>query len=257
MHGLGNDFVVIDALTQVHGLNPEKIAELADRQRGIGFDQLLLVESASDGVSDFFYRIYNADGSAAEQCGNGARCIAEFVARKGLSRTTQLRWQTKAQPLHTERISAGLIAVDMGEPNFAAAQIGLSKALPAFVYAVSMGNPHAVVPVKALAGYDVAAHAAQIVASHAFANGVNVGFVERLSADAIALRVVERGAGETLACGSGACAAAAVLIDQGLLNPRVVVALRGGNLEIEWPGRGHAMTMRGPATFVFDAEIDI
>lgn len=256
MHGLGNDFAVVDALTQAHQLTPATIAQLADRHRGVGFDQLLLIEAPTDGESDFFYRVYNADGSSAEQCGNGARCVAEFVARKGLNAKSTLRWQTLGAPMQTERDN-NCVSVQLPPPDFSARAVGLIGALPSGVHTVSMGNPHAVIAVDDLANHDIASAAQRLRASGVFKHGVNVGFVKTHARNAIDLRVDERGVGETQACGSGACAAVAVGIAAGELDHAVAVRLRGGTLEVYWRGAGHPLTLRGSATLVYDAETDL
>jgi len=254
MHGLGNDFMVINALRDMPPLSPQVITRLADRKRGVGFDQLLLVKPASDGLSDFRYEIFNADGSCAEQCGNGARCVAEFVAREGLADAPLVRWQTVTAPMTTQRYALNDIEVTLAEPDFSAAAVGY---LGADLQVVSMGNPHAVIAVHDVQAIDAPTMAAGIVARGEFTNGVNVGFVQTLARDAIRVRVVERGVGETQACGSGACAAVAVGIRAGALDSNVGVQMRGGDLRVRWAGPSHPLYLRGAATFVFAAEIEI
>lgn len=264
MHGLGNDFVVIDAVRQAFLPTPALVRRLADRHTGIGFDQLLLVEPAARTDADFRYRIFNADGSEAEQCGNGARCFVQFVRMHGLTDKTELALETGTGLLHAAVTDGNLVAVQMGEPDFdpAALPYAASGAGPIHeldvdgervrMHLVSMGNPHAVIPVDDVEQAPVATLGRAVGSHPAFPRGVNVGFLEiqdRLNAR---LRVYERGAGETLACGSGACAAVAAGRRAGLLDERVLVELPGGRLLVEWPGPGHTVRMTGPATHVFE-----
>ncbi len=265
MHGLGNDFVVIDAIRQVFLPTPTLVRRLADRHTGIGFDQLLLVEPAARADADFRYRIFNADGSEAEQCGNGARCFVQFVRTYGLTDKTRLVLETSTGLLHATVTDGNLVAVAMAEPDFDPASLPFTGADTADLthelevdgervrmHLVSMGNPHAVIEVSDVEQAPVATLGRLIGSHSAFPQGVNVGFLEiqdRLNAR---LRVYERGAGETLSCGSGACAAVAAGRRAGLLDERVLVELPGGRLLIEWPGPGHAVRMTGPATHVFE-----
>jgi diaminopimelate epimerase len=269
MHGLGNDFVVIDAINQPVELTPGQVRQLADRHLGIGCDQLLLVEPASGAQADFRYRIFNADGGEVGQCGNGARCFMQFVREQGLTDKTQLQVETASGPLQLIQQPNGQITVDMGVPRLEPAEIPflaerrdnryaldvLDQQLE--IAALSMGNPHAVLRV---ADIDTAAVATlgPLIEQHArFPERVNVGFMQVLAEDAIRLRVFERGAGETLACGSGACAAVVAGQLQGLLAERVKVVLNGGELVVSWAGIGQPVLMTGPATTVYQGRIDL
>lgn len=265
MHGLGNDFMVVDCINQRFDPDAATVQKLADRHFGVGFDQLLLVEKGVD--ADFNYRIFNADGSEVEQCGNGVRCFAQFVRRQHLTDQERIRVRTKAgivQPL----IQNGVIRVDMGVPDFQASscQLILPQAdvyafdyqnLPISFFAVSMGNPHAVVVVDDIQTADVNHIGSALGASGLFQNGVNVGFMQIIAPDHIRLRVYERGAGETLACGTGACAAVAAGIRQHLLDESVRVSLAGGDLQIDWKSQHASLYMSGTATTVYDGVIEI
>ena len=265
MHGAGNDFVVID-LRGATAPSPSRIAELGDRHTGIGFDQLLGIDAPADPDAVADYRIWNSDGSPARQCGNGARCIAAWLRREGVATGRRFRLGSPAGPVDVEVLDDGRYAVSMGRPQFAPKAIPVRAAeadgacdvdLPSGRVrfgAVSMGNPHAVIEVPSAADVDVATIAPALQASGAFPDGVNVGFAQVLAPDRIRLRVFERGAGETLACGSGACAAVAVLVRRGRVARRVAVELPGGTLEVHWPDDDAPVTMAGPATFVFDGE---
>ena len=268
MHGLGNDFVIIDGVRQSVALAPERIRQLADRHFGIGFDQLLLVEPPPSIASDFSYRIFNADGNEVEQCGNGARCFARFVRDTGLSDKERLRVATLAGVIELQLESDGEVTVDMGAPRFAAADIPFAGVLSADphplqlgngeqpVSILSMGNPHAVIQVDSVAIAPVAELGAEIDGLDSFPAGVNVGFMEIVAVDQIRLRVYERGVGETLACGTGACAAVVAGRRRGLLTAaRIAVDLPGGRLMISWPGDGETVTMTGPAVQVFQGQI--
>lgn len=267
MHGLGNDFMVIDAINQTINLTAEQIRFLADRHFGIGFDQLLLVEKATSQTADFTYRIFNADGSEVAQCGNGARCFARFVRDKGLSDKAEIRVDTHAGQLLLSFTEDDLITVNMGVPRHAPAQIPLIAKQEALQYsveidgmaqgfgAVSMGNPHAVLVVDDVLNAPVAQWG-KFLESHAlFPQRANIGFMQVIDRDNIKLRVFERGSGETLACGSGACGAVVVGIEQGLLNNTVKAQLTGGSLVINWAGRGFPVLMSGPAVSVFEGTI--
>ena len=265
MHGAGNDFVVID-LRGAPPLAPSRIAALGNRHTGIGFDQLLGIDAPADPDAVADYRIWNSDGSPARQCGNGARCIAAWLRREGVATGRRFRLGSPAGPVDVEVLDDGRYAVSMGRPQFAPKAIPVRAAeadgacdvdLPSGRVrfgAVSMGNPHAVIEVPSAADADVATIAPALQASGAFPDGVNVGFAQVLAPDRIRLRVFERGAGETLACGSGACAAVAVLVRRGRVARRVAVELPGGTLEVHWPDDDAPVTMAGPATFVFDGE---
>ncbi|MDI1301341.1 MAG: diaminopimelate epimerase [bacterium] len=266
MHGLGNDFMVVDLVTQRVRLESEQIRQLADRHFGIGFDQLLLVEPPDNPDVDFRYRIFNADGSEVSQCGNGARCFARFVRERRLTHKDVLRVQTASGIIELRINEGGQVTVDMGAPHLAPAEIPFvadadADALthtvdvagqPVTLSVVNMGNPHAVLRVDDV---DAAAVATlgPVLENHArFPERVNVGFMQIVDAHRIRLRVFERGTGETLACGTGACAAVVAGIRLGLLASPVTVTLPGGELEIQWAGAGHSVIMTGPATKVFD-----
>ena len=268
MHGLGNDFVVIDAVNQPIDLSSEQVRQLADRHYGIGFDQLLLVGPAKAGA-DFRYLIYNADGSEVSQCGNGARCFALFVKQKGLSDKSSIRVETGAGELVLNIDAENQITVDMGAPIFTPAKIPLASAQPQLLYtaeaaavqlefsALSMGNPHAVIEVDDLQQSDVEVLGAAMESHPIFPERANIGFSEIVNQHSLKLRVYERGAGETLACGSGACAAAVAGIQRGHLSSPVRVELAGGELTIAWQGEGQPVMMSGPASFVFDGIIEL
>ncbi len=272
MHGLGNDFVVLDAINQDFVPTPAQVRWLADRHFGIGCDQLLVVERATAAGVDFRYRIFNADGGEVEQCGNGARCFVRFVHEQGLTDKREIRVETSSGLIAPRLEADGEVTVDMGVPRFLPAEIPFDSdsdaaIQPLFVDAtwidisvVSMGNPHAV---QVVADVDAAPVAVQgpLIESHPrFPRRVNAGFMQIVDRHAIRLRVYERGAGETLACGTGACAAVVAGIRRGLLDTPVRVATRGGELSIAWDGARNAaapVMMTGPATTVFSAEIEL
>jgi diaminopimelate epimerase len=267
MHGLGNDFVVLDARESLSLLDVAHIHAMADRHTGIGFDQLLTIESARDPSCLAAYSIRNADGSIAEQCGNGARCIGAWLHRAGALATGQtVRLESPAGVIGMRILDARNVAVEMGEPVFDPARIPFDAPAPAETYpldvagehveiaVVSMGNPHAVVEVESIRDPRVDALGPCITTHPRFPQGANAGFVEVVDRRNIKLRVHERGAGWTLACGSGACAAMAALHRRARIDDDVRVELPGGVLTISWPGPGHALWMTGPATFVFDGE---
>ena len=269
MHGLGNDFVVIDAIRQQVDLTPARVRFLADRHFGVGCDQLLLVERAQQAGVDFRYRIFNADGGEVEQCGNGARCFVRFVLDQGLTDRRQIRVETMSGVITLTAEDDGDITVNMGVPVFDPARIPFDSASDAFVQpldvagtavpitAVSMGNPHAV---QVVADVDAAPVAQQgpLIESHTrFPARVNAGFVQVVDAHHIRLRVYERGAGETLACGTGACAAVVAGVVRNLLDSPVRVTTRGGELNIRWAGEGEPVYMTGPAVTVFEADIHL
>jgi len=269
MHGLGNDFVVIDAINQDVALSSEQVRQLADRRFGIGCDQLLLVERPQQANVDFRYRIFNADGSEVQQCGNGARCFARFVRDKGLTAKDTIVVET-ASGIITLTIEAdGQVRVNMGKPNFSPASLPFHAEAEQRVYelplgeeklrigAVSMGNPHAVLQVEDVTRAPVEQLGPQIESHPLFPERVNVGFMQVLDKGEIRLRVYERGAAETLACGTGACAAVAVGHRWGLLADEVRVSLPGGDLTIRWGGEGEDLWMVGPATSVFEGTIEL
>ena len=267
MHGLGNDFVVINAISQSINLSAAQIRALADRHFGIGCDQLLLVERATDIRAEFRYRIFNADGGEVEQCGNGARCFALFVRDQGLTTNNVITVET-AGGLIELFVEQDQVTVDMGAPDFRPASLPFLAENQAETYnlmvngveyaigAVSMGNPHAVLQVEDIDTAEVAGIGEAIENHSQFPQRVNVGFMQIVSRDEIRLRVYERGAAETLACGTGACAAVAVGILLGKLNEQVTVRLHGGSLNIRWQGDGHTLLMTGPATTVFKGQIN-
>lgn len=267
MHGLGNDFVVIDAVTQPAHITPNLARRLAHRHFGIGCDQVLVVEAPSLPDADFRYVIFNADGSEVSQCGNGARCLAKFVRDRRLTGKDRIRVQTRSEILELRIETTGDISVEMGIPKLEPAEIPFQAAPRATLYplevdgqvlaiaAVSMGNPHAVLQVADVACAPVVTLGPAIEWHTRFPERVNVGFMEIVARDNIRLRVYERGAGETLACGSGACAAVVAGVLQGLLDSAVTVNLPGGSLRINWLGEGKPVVMTGPATTVFHGRI--
>ncbi|CAX57743.1 MULTISPECIES: diaminopimelate epimerase [Erwinia] len=269
MHGLGNDFMVVDAVTQNVYFSPELIRRLADRHLGIGFDQLLIVEPPYDPDLDFHYRIFNADGSEVAQCGNGARCFARFVRLKGLTNKNDIRVSTQTGRMVLSVTQDELVCVNMGEPNFDPQQVPFRANKAENLYlmrvaeqtimcgVVSMGNPHCVLQVDSVKTAAVESLGPVLESHDRFPERVNVGFMEVVSREHIRLRVYERGAGETQACGSGACAAVAVGIQQALLAEKVRVDLPGGSLNIAWKGPGHPLYMTGPATHVYDGFIHL
>lgn len=269
MQGLGNDFVVIDAINQSIQLDAVQIRAIADRHFGVGCDQILLVEKPVSHNADFKYRIFNADGSEVSQCGNGARCFARFVRDKGLVDKTEVVVDTNAGQLRLVYADQGLITVNMGVPKHVPEQIPLVANEEALVYqvelagqtvnfsAVSMGNPHAVIQVDDVQTAAVSKWG-QLLESHPiFPERVNIGFMQVVARNHIRLRVYERGAAETLACGSGACAAVVAGIELGLLDAHVCVSLPGGDLNIDWQGRGMPVFMSGPAVSVFEGQIKL
>ncbi|WP_414040107.1 diaminopimelate epimerase [Acidithiobacillus sp. M4-SHS-6] len=264
MQGLGNDFVVFDGIRQQVHLAPEQIRAIADRHFGIGCDQVLLVEKPDSSDCDFRYRIFNADGGEVAQCGNGARCLAIFVRRSGLCDKAIIQVETRSGRMQLQILENGEVLVDMGVPRFAPGQIPLRAAEEGPEYllevdhdtlrmaALSMGNPHAVLRVPDIRHAPVTRLGPRIENHPDFPQRCNVGFMEICDRTHIRLRVWERGAGETLACGSNACAAVVAGIRWGELDQTVVVDLPGGRLCIQWAGPGQAVMMTGPAQVVFD-----
>ena len=269
MHGLGNDFMVVDGVTQKVYFTPEIIRRLADRHFGIGFDQLLLVEPPYDPEQDFHYRIYNADGSEVQQCGNGARCFARFVRLKGLTNRDRIAVSTMSGRIVLQLEPDNQVTVNMGVPEFEPAKVPFraQKAEKTYLLrveeqtvmcgVVSMGNPHCVLEVESVKSAPVESLGPLLESFDRFPERVNVGFMEVVSAGEVRLRVYERGAVETLACGTGACAAAVIGMSQGKLAERVRVHLPGGSLQIAWKGPGTPVYMTGPAEHVFDGEIEL
>ncbi len=263
MHGLGNDFVVLDGVRQRLQLGPSDIRWLADRYRGVGCDQVLIIEPCDDASADFRYRIFNADGAEAGQCGNGARCVARFVRDQGLTDAVAARFLTASGVIRTRLLPDDRVTVEMGSPRFAPAEIPFEADAQQAQYAldvagtewvvgaVSMGNPHAVIEVEDADTAPVARVGPVIEHHPRFPAGANVGFMQVLAPDRVRLRVWERRAGETAACGSGACAAAAIGRARGLLQETVSVHLPGGELVIEWPGPDNPLWMTGPAETAF------
>ncbi len=269
MHGLGNDFMVVDAVTQNVFFSPEMIRRLADRHHGVGFDQLLIVEPPYDPDLDFHYRIFNADGSEVAQCGNGARCFARFVRLKGLTNKRDIRVSTANGRMILTVNEDELVRVNMGEPVFEPSLVPFraNKAAKTYIMraaeqtvlcgVVSMGNPHCVIQVDDVSTAPVETLGPLMESHERFPERANIGFMQVMNPEHIRLRVFERGAGETQACGSGACAAVAVGIQQGLLAAQVRVDLPGGRLDIAWKGPGNPLFMTGPATHVYDGFIHL
>ncbi|WED21774.1 diaminopimelate epimerase [Vibrio sp. JC009] len=267
MHGLGNDFMVVDCITQNIFFSPDLIRRLADRNTGIGFDQLLVVEAPYDPETDFHYRIFNSDGGEVEQCGNGARCFARFVRMKGLTNKYSIDVSTKKGKIVLKVEENDLVTVNMGEPVFEPGKIPFKAKKEEKTYilradehtlfcgAVSMGNPHVVTVVDDVDTADVETLGPLLESHERFPQRANAGFMQVVSREEIRLRVYERGAGETQACGTGACGAVAVGIVQGLLDNKVKVNLPGGELTIQWEGPGHPLYMTGPVAHVFDGQI--
>ena len=268
MHGTGNDFVVIDATRARFAPTPALLHRLTDRRFGVGCDQVLVIEAPSEAGVDFDYRIFNADGSEVGQCGNGSRCLARFVADQGLSDKPRLRVRTRTSILELQRRDDGQVTVNMGAPRFEPRDIPFKAAERRARYAldvdgqhiefgaVSMGNPHLVTEVADVDTAPVGTLGPKLEPHPDFPERVNVGFLQIVSRDRVRLRVFERGAGETLACGSGACAAVAVGQLWGRLDPRVTVQVRGGELIIESEGEKAPVLMTGPAQTVFTGELE-
>ena len=269
MHGLGNDFVVIDERANNYGLAPDTLARLADRRLGVGCDQVLFLEPANNEKAIARYRVANADGSEAEHCGNGIRCIAAYLARRG--EVSERLWiEVGDEVFELYFTQEQQVCVEMGVPQFEPQDIPLNQdsRIPRYQTsfdgasfefgAVSMGNPHAVIEVDNVDEYDVAPVGRLIQSSNLFPEGVNVGFMQTLSSAHVRLRVFERGVGETRACGTGACAAVAIGRRWGVLDDLVAVDLTGGRLAIHWDGSdSNQMTMTGPATFVYEGTIEL
>ncbi len=257
MHGAGNDFVVIDATRAPFALSREQIRRLADRHRGVGFDQLLVVERPGTAGADFRYRIFNADGGEVEQCGNGARCFVKYVHAKGLSAKREIRVETLGGRIVPRLEPDGEVSVDMGAPRFEAVEQLAVGATRVEVAILSMGNPHAVQIVADVEAAPVATQGPALERHPRFPNRVNAGYMQVLDRGRIALRVWERGAGETLSCGTGACAAAVAGIARGLLDSPVRVQTRGGALTIAWAGGDNAVWMKGPAQSVYEGTLEL
>ena len=269
MHGLGNDFMVVDLISQRAHLRPDQIKRLADRHFGVGFDQLLLIEPPGRPDVDFRYRIFNADGSEVEQCGNGARCFARFIHDNRMTPKSRIKVETKKGIIELIVEDNGLVTVDMGAPRLEPEEIPFQAESRANVYAievdgktyqisaVSMGNPHGVLLTPDINRAPVQALGPKLETHPRFPERANIGFMQVVNPRFIKLRVFERGVGETLACGTGACAAVVAGRLQGLLEEQVEVRLPGGSLQIHWPGEGHSVRMTGPATRVFEGEVRV
>ncbi|WP_120994343.1 diaminopimelate epimerase [Stutzerimonas urumqiensis] len=267
MHGLGNDFMVVDLVSQHAHIQPKHARQWADRHTGIGFDQLLIVEPPHDPDVDFRYRIFNADGSEVEQCGNGARCFARFVHDKRLTTKRRIRVETKGGVIELDTRPDGQVCVDMGPPRLVPKDIPFIAEVEAPNYrvevdgiehelaAVSMGNPHAVLRVDSVDEAPVHQLGPRLEHHPRFPRRVNVGFLQVVDRQRARLRVWERGAGETQACGTGACAAAVAAISQGWMDSPVQIELPGGRLSIEWAGPGQPVMMTGPAVRVYEGQV--
>lgn len=267
MHGLGNDFMVLDLISQHAHIQPKHAKAWGDRHTGVGFDQLLLVEAPTNPDVDFRYRIFNADGSEVEQCGNGARCFARFVVDKRLTVKKQIRVETKGGIIELNLRPDGQVTVDMGAPRLVPEQIPFQADAEALSYtvevdgkrhelaAVSMGNPHAVLRVDNVDSAPVHSLGPKLEHHPRFPKRVNVGFLQVINRQQARLRVWERGAGETQACGTGACAAAVAAIRQGWMDSPLQLELPGGSLSIEWAGPGQPVMMTGPAVRVYEGQI--
>jgi diaminopimelate epimerase len=278
MHGLGNDFVVLDGIARPIDLTPAQFRHLADRRLGVGCDQVLLVEKPSSADVDFRYRIFNADGGEVEQCGNGARCFVTFVRDKGYTKATRIRVETAGGIIVPEVVASGEVTVDMGQPRFKPAEIPFVGTQPddrsfggndvivqplevagetISISVVSMGNPHAVQVVADVDAAPVTTQGPMLEHHPRFPQRVNAGYMQVMDRANIRLRVWERGAGETPACGTGACAAVVAGIRRGLVDSPVRVETRGGCLTIAWLGLGTDVMMTGPATAVFEGEWEV
>ena len=267
MHGLGNDFMVLDLVSQHAHILPKHAKQWGDRHTGVGFDQLLIVEAPTNPEVDFRYRIFNSDGSEVEQCGNGARCFARFVLDKRLTTKRQFKVETKGGIIELNVRSDGQISVDMGPPRLIPAEIPFVADAQALSYeldvdgqtvelaAVSMGNPHAVLRVDDINAAPVHELGPKIEHHPRFPARVNVGFLHVIDRQRGQLRVWERGAGETQACGTGACAAAVAAISLGWMDSPLILDLPGGRLSIEWAGPGHSVIMTGPAMRVYEGQV--
>lgn len=269
MHGLGNDFVMVDAISQKVAITPDRARKLADRHFGIGCDQVLVVEPPTVPEADFRYRIFNHDGSEVENCGNGARCFALFVRQRRLTGKRHIHAQTAGGPLLLKVLPDNRVTVDMGIPKLEPSDVPFIADRTAIIYpldlgeqtieisALSMGNPHAVLQVEDVSNCDLARLGPLIETHSRFPRRVNVGFMQVLQRDSIRLRVYERGTGETLACGTGAGAAAVAAHQRGLVDEAVTVHLSGGKLTIQWAGPGQPVFMTGPAATVFQGQITL
>jgi diaminopimelate epimerase len=266
MHGVGNDFMVMRWPSGLRSPAQENISRWGDRRRGIGFDQLMLIDGDYEGPADGAYRVFNADGGEVEQCGNGVRCVARLLAAE--SGADSLTLASAAGLVEARLLDDGKVGVDLGEPNFSPAALPFDTENEAPTYklrvaerevefaVVSLGNPHVVVATDSVDDAPVGILGAELQEHSAFPKGVNVGFMEVLDTERISLRVFERGVGETLACGTGAAAAVAVGRNRGLLAARVDVSLPGGMLEVSWQGPGSSLWLTGPTTWVYEGQIE-
>jgi diaminopimelate epimerase len=257
MEGAGNDFVVLDCTEQPFALSASQVRTLADRHFGVGCDQVLVVERPRSHGADFRYRIFNADGGEVEQCGNGARCFVKFVHARGLTREREIRVETLGGTIVPRLEPDGEVSVDMGPPLFEGTERLALDGESVEVAIVSMGNPHAVQVVVDASAAPVAGQGPRLERHPRFPNRVNAGFMQVLDRHNVVLRVWERGAGETLSCGTGACAAAVAGISSGRLDSPVRVQTRGGALTVAWAGGDNAVWMKGPARTVFDGSIEL
>ena len=264
MQGLGNDFIVFDSTHAQLKFSPEQIKKISHRKFGIGCDQVLFIEKPKNSETDFFYRIFNADGTEAKQCGNGARCIALFIQKKNLSEKSKLKIGTKSGTIITEVVNENEVMVDMGVPSFMPSDIPFITERVAKVYqiqlndnvhdfsVVSIGNPHVALVVEDLSKIEIASIGSMISNLKSFPEGVNVNFMEIKNSSKVNLKVYERGVGETMACGSGACASVAIGIYRGFLNNEVQVCQPGGNLMVNWKNENSSIFMTGPASIVYE-----
>ena len=269
MHGLGNDFMVVDLISQRVHLSPEQIRYLGDRNTGVGFDQLLLVETPQSTDFDFRYRIFNSDGTEVEHCGNGARCFAKFVHDQRLTGKREIAVQTSNGRMVLKMLKDQWVEVDMGEPVLDPDQVPFDAPTQAPSYTleqdghnytigvVSVGNPHAVMIVDDVDAAPVVELGTKLEQHPRFPNKANIGFMQIIDRNTIKLRVFERGVGETKACGTGACAAVVAGQQQGLLDAKVTAHLTGGDLTIDWQGPGHHLMMNGPTTHVYEGQIKL
>ena len=269
MHGVGNDFVVFDAPIPDSLLDPARLRALADRRTGIGFDQALLLDAPRRADSAAHYRVFNADGAEVEQCGNGARCLAALLGRRGRARDGELALESAAGVIRARLAADGAVSVDLGVPDFNPRSLPFDAAAEADSYAlevasqrleimvVSLGNPHAVVTVASVDSVPVATLGPLIERHPRFPKRVNTGFLEIVSRGEVRLRVYERGAGETLSCGTGACAAVAVAGRRGWLDGRVRVSVRGGELRVNWGGVGEHIWLTGPVQISFQGQVEV
>ncbi|WP_447754501.1 diaminopimelate epimerase [Pseudomonas nicosulfuronedens] len=267
MHGLGNDFMVLDLVSQHAHVQPRHVKQWGDRNFGVGFDQLLIVEPPGTPDADFRYRIFNCDGTEVEQCGNGARCFARFVVDKRLTAKKTIRVETKGGMIELTIANDGQVTVNMGAPRLAPEQVPFQADAEALSYtleldgqavelaAISMGNPHGVLRVDDVDSAPVRTLGPKLEVHERFPQKANIGFLQVVNPNQARLRVWERGVGETLACGTGACAAAVAGIRQGWLQSPVQIDLPGGRLSIEWAGPGQPVMMTGPAVRVFEGQV--